>query len=494
MALGAMCLPHRGTASGGSVDHAKYDYDLVVIGSGPAGHHAALEAARAGRHVAVVDRNFDLGGVCLHTGTIPSKTLREAALYLSGFRQRSFYGRGYRVKARIQIQDLMFRVAEVVKRQFQVYQDQLQRNFIDLLDGHATFTSDPHEIEVSGGERVRRHSAEYILIACGTRPARREGIPFEAPQIYDSDEFIQVTEGEFPKTLIVVGGGVIGLEYASMAAALGSEVTVVETRNTLLQHVDHEITQALMYHLRRNNVTFRLGETVTCVTADACGTATACLESGKKLVADALLYAVGRQPNTDKLNLEAIDLPVVDRGRLQVNQHFQTSIPHIYAAGDVVGFPSLASTSMEQGRLAACHMFGMPGVSHPELLPFGIYTIPEISMIGQNEQQLTEARIPYEVGIASFDEVARAQIAGDQTGMLKVIFHAETLKLLGVHVLGEGASELVHVGQTLMVAQGTVEMLRQTVFNYPSLGEAYRVAAAHGLDRIRRRAAVSVAT
>jgi NAD(P) transhydrogenase len=473
------------------LDHSNYDYDLIVIGSGPAGHHAALEAAKAGKHVAVVDRNFDIGGVCLHTGTIPSKTLREAALYLSGFRQRSFYGRGYRVKARIQVQDLMFRVTEVVKRQFQVYQDQLQRNFIDVLDGHATFAGDPHEIEVSGGDRTRRYSAEFVLIACGTRPARRPGIPFEAPQIYDSDEFIKVTEGEFPRSLIVVGGGVIGLEYASMAGALGAEVTVVETRDSLLEHVDYEITQTLMYHLRRNNVTFRLGETVRSVTADACGAATACLESGKTLVADALLYAVGRQPNTDKLNLEAIHLPVVERGRLQVNENFQTSIPHIYAAGDVVGFPSLASTSMEQGRVAACHMFGVPIVSRPETLPFGIYTIPEISMVGQTERQLTEARIPYEVGVATFDEIARAQIAGDQTGMLKLLFHAETLKLLGVHVLGEGASELVHVGQTVMMAHGTVEMLQDTVFNYPSLGEAYRIAAANGLDKIRRRTIVS---
>src|SRR5262245_19432009 len=475
-------------ARGGSVEQGHYDYDLLVIGSGPAGHHAALEAAKAGKHVAIADRNFDLGGVCLHTGTIPSKTLREAALYLSGFRQRSFYGRGYRVKAKIQIQDLMFRVSEVVKRQFQVIQDQLQRHFVDVLDGHAKFTGDPHEVEVTIGGRTRKYSAEFILIACGTRPAHREGVPFEAPQVYDSDEFIQVTYGEFPKTLVVVGGGVIGLEYASMAAALGSEVTVVEERQTLLEHVDCEITEALMYHLRRNGVTFRMGENVTRITADACGTATAHLESGKTLIAEALLYAIGRQPNTDTLNLEAIQLPTEDRGRLSVNEHFQTSIAHIYAAGDVVGFPSLAATSMEQGRLAASHMFGVPRTHRPELLPFGIYTIPEISMVGQNEQQLTRSRIPYEVGVAAFDEVARAQIAGDQTGMLKVIFHSETLELLGVHILGDGASELVHVGQSVMMSGGTVETLRDTVFNYPSLGEAYRVAAANGLDRIRRRA------
>ncbi len=470
------------------MEQPKYDYDLLVIGSGPAGHHAALEAAKMGKHVAVVDRNFDLGGVCLHTGTIPSKTLREAALYLSGFRQRSFYGRGYRVKAKIQIQDLMFRVSEVVKRQYQVIQDQLMRHQVEVVDGHAVFTSDPHELEVMGVDRTRRYSAQYVLIACGTRPSHIPGVPFEAPQVYDSDEFIQVTEGEFPKTLIVVGGGVIGLEYASMAAALGSDVTVVESRDTLLQHVDCEITAALMYHLRRNGVTFRMGETVTTITADSCGTATAHLESGKTLVAEALLYAIGRQPNTDKLNLEAIQLPVVDRGKLAVNDFFQTAISHIYAAGDVVGFPSLASTSMEQGRLAAHHMFGVAREHRPELLPFGIYTIPEISMVGQTEQQLTGSKIPYEVGVAAFDDVARAQIAGDQVGMLKLIFHADTLKLLGVHILGEGASELVHIGQMAMVAGNTLDMISETVFNYPSLGEAYRVAAANGLDRVRRRA------
>lgn len=464
-----------------------YDYDLLVIGSGPAGHHAALEAAKAGKHVAIADRAFELGGVCLHTGTIPSKTLREAALYLSGFRQRSFYGRGYRVKAKIQVEDLMFRVSEVIKRQFQVIEDQLQRHGVDVLDGHAKFTADSHTLEISSTERTRTVTAANVLIACGTRPFRPAGIEFEAPQIYDSDEFVQVTEGEFPKTLIVVGGGVIGLEYASMAAALGSEVVVVESRNQLLSHVDQEITHALMYHLRRNGVIFRLGETVKSITADAGGTATALLESGKKLVADALLYAVGRQPNTDRLNLEGIQLPVEERGRLKVNEHFQTAIPHIYAAGDVVGFPSLASTSMEQGRLASFHMFGHPRANRPDLLPFGIYTIPEISMVGRTEQQLTEAKIPYEVGTATFDEIARAQIAGDQIGMLKVIFHADTLKILGVHILGEGAADLVHVGQTVMTADGTIEVLRDSVFNYPSMGEAYRVAAAHGLDKLRRR-------
>lgn len=470
------------------METAKFDYDLIVVGSGPAGHHAAIEAAKHGKNVAIVDRGFDLGGVCLHTGTIPSKTLREAVLYLSGFRQRSFYGRGYRVKAQIQVEDLMFRVGEVIKRQYAVIQDQLQRHGVKVFDGHARFGEDAHTIEIhSTQHETREHTAANILLACGTRPARRADIPFEAPQVYDSDEFIQVTEGEFPKSVIVVGGGVIGLEYASMAAALGSEVTVVEARETLLQHVDSEITAGLVYHLRKQGVTFRLGEKVVSVEApDSVPLlAIAKLESGKTLMAEALLYAIGRQPNTDSLNLQKIGLGTNERGQIAVNANYQTSIPHIYAAGDIVGFPSLASTSMEQGRIVACHLADVTRSCKPDLLPFGIYTIPEISMVGKTEQQLTAEKVPYEVGVAPFDEIAKAQIIGDQNGFLKLIFHAETRQLLGVHILGDGASELVHIGQMVMANGGTVDVLRDMVFNYPSLGEAYRVAAANGLGRLR---------
>ncbi len=465
-----------------------FDFDLLVVGSGPAGLHAAIEAAKEGKSVAIADHNFELGGVCLHTGTIPSKTLREAVLFLSGFRQRTFYGKGYRVKAEIQIEDLMFRVSEVIKRQYAVIEDQLRRNHITVLDGHAQFTSDPHVMEVmKGGEVKAQYRAHFILLSCGTRPAHRQDIPFEAAQIYDSDEFIQVTAGDFPKSLIVVGGGVIGLEYASMAAALGSQVTVVEARDSLLEHVDGEITEALVYQLRRCGVTFRMGEKVVSVEAPE-GTplrAIAKLESGKTLSAEALLYAVGRQPNTDRLNLAAIGLETKDRGQIAVSDYFQTKIPHIYAAGDIVGFPSLASTSMEQGRIAACHMFGKDRQTRPELLPFGIYTIPEISMVGRNEAQLTAEKIPYEVGVASFDEIAKAQICGDQNGLLKLIFHSETKQLLGVHILGDGAAELVHIGQMVMMSGGSVELLQDMVFNYPSLAEAYRVAAMNGLDKLR---------
>jgi NAD(P) transhydrogenase len=468
---------------------SEHNFDLLVIGSGPAGHHGAIEAAKMGKRVGIIDKTADLGGVCLHTGTIPSKTLREAVLYLSGFRQRSFYGRGYRVKARIHVQDLMFRVNEVIKRQYAVIEDQLQRHGVQVIDGHAQFTGDPHTLQVTSASAVREFTAEKILIACGTRPARREDIQFEALQIFDTDEFIQVTQGEFPKSVIVVGGGVIGLEYASMAAALGSEVTIVEARDTLLSYVDAEITQSLMYQLRRAGVTFRLGEKVVSVEAlDTTPlTAVAHLESGKRLIAQALLYAVGRQPNTDKLNLGAVGIETVERGQLAVNEFFQTPVANIYAAGDVVGFPSLASTSMEQGRQAVGHMFGEAGTHRPDLLPYGIYTIPEISMVGKNEMQLTHDKVPYEVGVAQFDEVAKAQITGDQTGLLKLIFHAETLQLLGVHIVGDNASELVHIGQMVMMTGGSVEMLSKTVFNYPSLAEAYRVAAVNGLDKLRRR-------
>jgi NAD(P) transhydrogenase len=460
-------------------------YDLIVIGSGPAGHHAAIEAAKVGKKVIVVDRMEWLGGACLHTGTIPSKTLREAVLYWSGFRQRTFYGKNFRLRPQIQLEDLMFRVAEVVKRHYEVIVDQLQRNGVKIANGWAKFAG-PHSILVDNDSGSSRLSADYILVACGTRPARGENIPFNESNIYDSDQFVRVTVGELPKSLIVVGGGVIGLEYASMMATLGVAVTVVEARESLLEHVDAEISETLSYNLRRAGVSFRLGETVSKITAPDAATVIATLESGKSLSASALLYAVGRQPNTDRLDTELAGFELDQRGRIKVNERYQTSVPHIYAAGDVVGAPALASASMAQGRLASRHMFGLPTPARPDLLPFGIYTIPEISMVGRNERQLTEAQIPYETGVAPFEEIAKAQISGDRVGLLKLIFHAEDLSVLGVHIVGEGASELVHIGHMAMLAGGTVETLAETVFNYPSLAEAYRAAATNGLDKLHR--------
>ena len=456
-------------------------YDLVVIGSGPAGQKGAIAAAKLGKRVAVIDRSDMLGGVCIHGGTMPSKTLREAILHLTGFRHRSFYGSDYAVKARISIRDLASRVAQVVERETGVVRDQLRRNRIEVFAGLGRFV-DAHTIEVEGVEEVHVLKAENVLIACGTRPARHPDIPFDGKEILASDQFFQMEE--IPREMIVVGGGVIGLEFASMLAALGIEITLIEQRPALLEFVDQEIVEALCYHMRRHGAIFRLGEKVTTVDRDDRGRVVAHLESGKRIHGNALLYAVGRQANTDLLNLQAAGLDAGPRGKIAVNENFQTAQPHIYAAGDVIGFPSLAATSMEQGRLASCHIFGAPAHSAPGLLPYGIYTIPEISMVGQTELSLTAAKIPFEVGISKYEELAKAQIVGDLTGLLKILFHQDTRKVLGVHAIGESAAEIVHIGQAVLSFGGTIDYFRDTVFNYPTFAEAYKVAGLDGLNKV----------
>lgn len=456
-------------------------YDLAVIGSGPAGQKAAVAAAKLGKRVAVVDRREMIGGVCIHTGTIPSKALREAILYLSGFRQRAFYGRDYTLQERISVADLAARVRTVLERETEVVRSQLKRNGVETVHGMARF-ADPHTLDVETPAGRVKVAAERILIACGTRPARSEGIPLDGRRIMDSDQLLSA-EG-LPRQMIVVGAGVIGLEYASMLTALGSTVTVIDQRPTILDFLDQEIIEALSYHMRRQGATFRLGETVVGVDQDARGRVLARLDSGKTVAGDTLLYTVGRQGNTDILALEAAGIEADKRGRLPVNGNFQTTVPHIYAAGDVIGFPALASTSMEQGRLAACHMFGLPCVSRPELLPYGVYSVPEISMVGKTEQELTRARIPYEFGIAKYGELARGQIVGDDIGFLKILFHPGTREVLGVHAIGEGAAEIVHIGQAVLTFGGTIEYFRDTVFNYPTMAEAYKVAALNGLNKL----------
>ncbi len=456
-------------------------YDLIVIGSGPAGQKGAIAAAKLGKRVAMVDRNEMVGGVCIHGGTVPSKTLREAILHLTGFRHRSFYGSDYVVKDRISIRDLGARVSQVVERETGVVRDQLRRNNIDLFCGVATF-ADANTLEVEGPTEAHLLHANYILIACGTRPTHPEDIPFDGKRIIASDQFFQMEE--IPRELIIVGGGVIGLEYASMLTAMGIEVTLIEARPVLLDFVDGEIVEALRYHMRRLGAIFRLGEKVTKIEIDDRGRVAAHLESGKHIHAAGLMYAVGRQANTDLLNLEAIGLATGPRGKLEVNEKFQTSVPNIYAAGDVIGFPSLASTSMEQGRLASCQIFGAPAEMTASLLPYGIYTIPEISMVGRTEASLTDSHIPFEVGISKYEELAKAQIVGDHTGMLKILFHPDTRKVLGVHVIGESAAEIVHIGQAVLSLGGTMDYFRDTVFNYPTFAEAYKVAGLDGLNKL----------
>jgi NAD(P) transhydrogenase len=458
-------------------------YDLAVIGSGPAGQKAAIAAAKLGKRVAVVDGEEMLGGVCLKTGTIPSKTLREAVLYLTGFRQRGFYGGQFRERPSIRLEDLRVRMSHVIEHQHAVVHDQLRRNGVDLFTGMASFHG-PHELDIVSGGETRLIEAEHVLVACGTRPARGAGIDFDHPNISDADQLLEQLEGELRSSLIVVGGGVIGLEYTAMAAALGIQVTLIEGRDELLDFVDRQMIDELQRHLGDHGVTFCMGETVESVKTEADDTITAKLGSGRTVRAAGLLYCVGRQPNTDRLNLEAVGLPTDKRGRMLVNEHFQTEVGHIYAAGDVIGFPALASTSAEQGRIAACHMFGVPAKHVPELLPYGIYTIPEISMVGRTERQLTEAKVPFETGLSRYAELAKARIIGDHTGLLKLIFDPVTRKLLGVHVFGDTAAELVHIGQSVMASGGTIETLRDTVFNYPTLAEAYKVAALDGLNKL----------
>ena len=457
-------------------------YDLIVIGSGPAGQKGAIAAAKLGKRVAVIDRKEMIGGVSLHTGTIPSKTLREAVLYLSGFRQRSFYGKDYMLKEKISVTDLAFRVQTVLERELAVVRSQLHRNGVETTYGMARFL-DQHTLEVETVDGPVILKADYVLIACGTRPAHSPSIPFDGKRIIDSDQLRQAMR--IPKEMIVVGAGVIGLEYASMLTALNVKVTIIDQRPTVLDFVDREIIDALCYHMRQQGATFRLGEKVISVGIESKkDTVEAVLESGKRVHGDVLLYTVGRQANTDLLNLGTTGIAPDERGRLSVNEHYQTSVSHIYAAGDVIGFPSLASSSMEQGRIAGSHMFGVNTKSSPELLPYGIYAIPEISMVGKTEQELTAARIPYEVGIAKYQELAKAQMLGDEIGLLKILFDPQSLKVLGVHALGDRAAEIIHIGQAVMALGGGLDYFRDTVFNYPTLAEAYKVAALNGLNKL----------
>jgi len=458
------------------------EYDLVVIGSGPAGQKGAICAAKLRKKVAIIDRQRTIGGVCVHTGTIPSKTLREAVLYLSGFRQRSFYGRGYVLKDRIAMSDLIFRAQAVMAREIEVIKAQLRRNYVTALEGEARFL-DPHTVEIKADDGSQVVRGQNILIACGTRPAHSPQIPIDGKRIFDSDQIPGLEE--VPRDLVVVGAGIIGLEYASMFATLGVKVTLLDQRPILLDFVDREIVESLCFQLRQLGTVFRLGEKVVSVGFDQeRDRVFAKLESGKNVHGQGLLYTVGRQANSDLLNIGAAGLQPDGRGKIAVNENFQTSVPHIYAAGDVIGFPALASTSMEQGRLASCHMFGQPGKMPPNLIPYGIYTIPEISIVGHTEEQLTRNQVPYEVGLARYAELAKGQMLGDEQGLLKLLFDPDSLKLLGVHVIGERAAEIVHIGQAVLTMGGTIEYFRDTVFNYPTLAEAYKVAALDGLNKL----------
>lgn len=460
------------------------NYDLVVLGSGPGGQKAAIAAAKIGKSVAVVERGRLLGGVCANTGTIPSKTLREAVLYLTGMAQRDLYGASYRVKERITPADLLARTQHVIGREVEVVRAQLVRNGVDIYCGNGRFV-DEHTIAVEDPERAERVeiSARYVVIATGTRPARPAGVAFDDRRVLDSDGILDLKT--IPATMVVAGAGVIGIEYASMFAALGTKVTVVEKRESMLDFCDPEIVESLRFHLRDLAVTFRFGEEVTAVEVGEAGTVTT-LASGKQIPAETVMYSAGRQGHTDSLDLERAGLEADDRGRIYVDDRtFQTKVDHIYAVGDVIGFPALAATSMQQGRLAAHNAFGEPTHEMATLQPIGIYSIPEVSYVGATEVELTRQSVPYEVGVSRYRELARGQIAGDSYGMLKLLVSTDDRKLLGVHIFGTNATEMVHIGQAVMGCGGTVDYLVDAVFNYPTFSEAYKVAALDVTNKLR---------
>jgi NAD(P) transhydrogenase len=465
------------------------NYDIIIIGSGPAGQRGAIYATKQGKKVAVVERMRSVGGVCINTGTIPSKTMREAVLHLSGYNYRSIYGMNYRVKERITMADLAFRVQHVIKTEVDVTEAQLSRNGVDVLYGVGSF-EDPTHIRITDDGNSQVYETKNVVIATGTKPAFSPKVPINGRNIVNSDQVLNLPA--LPKTMIVVGGGVIGVEYTSMFAALGIRVTMIEKRTRLLEFADQEIIESLSYHLRDSRVTMRLGEEVDSVEELPEGGVVAQLESKKRIQGDALLYAVGRTGNVEALNLDKAGIEADARGRIPVDKDYRTKTPNIFAVGDVIGFPSLASVSMEQGRIAVARAFSDNTVqSNPSFYPYGIYTIPEISFIGKTEEQLTDEDVPYEVGVAYYREIARGQIRGDTTGRLKIVFHRETRHILGVHIIGEGASELLHIGQAVMALGGTLDYFIDTVFNYPTLAEAYKTAAYNGINRLGRTGADS---
>ena len=449
-------------------------YDLVVIGSGPAGQKAAIQAAKLGKRVAMLERGRTVGGVCVNTGTIPSKTLREAVLYLTGLSHRFAYGQSYRLKDELTIDDLLSRAQDVIEAENDVIRDQLRRNRVELIQGAGRFV-EPLVLAVDTPDDIEhRLEASFVIVAVGTTPTHPTGVEFDGATVLDSDGILNL--GRIPASLVVVGAGVIGIEYASMFAALGTKVTVVERHGRLLEFCDAEIVEGLQYHLRELGVIFRFNEEVVGVTAHDGGAVTE-LASGKRIPADTVLYSAGRRGAVDTLDLATIGIEVDERGRIAVDDRYRTSVPGVYAVGDVIGFPSLAATSAEQGRLAACDAFDHEAHSIGTILPVGIYTIPEISYVGATEEELTNEAIPYEVGISRYRELARGQIIGDRHGLLKLLVGVSDRRVLGVHVFGTGATEVVHIGQAVMINEGTVDALVDTVFNYPTLAESYKVAA-----------------
>ncbi len=460
-----------------------YEFDLICIGSGPAGQRAAIQAAKLGKKVAIVEKQRCIGGVCIETGTIPSKTFREAVRRFYATPGLEEVGGGYRPQARPSMDRLVAHVGRVIEREIQNVQDAMARNDVQVVHGKASF-ADAHTVQIDSLEGKRTLTGGHILISVGAKPAEPRGVKADGKTVITSDAVLNLDR--LPRTMAVVGAGVIGIEYASMFAALDVQVTVIDQRTRPLEFIDHEIIDELIHQMRNCNVTFRCGEAVESieVVGDPQPKGLIQLESGKHIVADLVFSSVGRVGATAELNLEAAGLEADDRGRLKVDDHYRTKAEHIYAAGDVIGYPALAATSSEQGRLSACHMFGVEAEPMGKHFPIGIYAIPEISMVGATEEELTRDKVPYETGIARYKEIARGQILGDDTGMFKMIFHREDRRLLGAHCIGSGATELIHVGQAVLGLGGGLDYFLKTVFNYPTLAECYKVAAYNAANKL----------
>ncbi|MFL5295669.1 MAG: Si-specific NAD(P)(+) transhydrogenase [Phenylobacterium sp.] len=467
-------------------------YDLIVIGSGPAGRRGAIQAAKLGKRVLVIERGRRVGGVSVHTGTIPSKTLRETVLNLSGWRERGFYGAAYRAKKDIGAEDLRRRLAITLDHEVDVLEHQFARNGVATISGSARF-SGPNGVAVQSPLGAAEYTAEKFLVAVGTKPYRPGHIGFDGENIVDSDELLDLVR--IPRQLVVVGASVIGVEYASILSALDVKVTLIEPNDGLMPFLDRELADEFVHDLRDRGVVIRFGAKVVEAVVEGPGRCRLKMSDDRELAADMVLFSAGREGAVDGLDLAAAGLEPDDRGRLAVDKAtFQTAQPHIYAAGDIIGFPSLASTSMEQGRIAACHAFGAPAHDAPEFFPYGIYSVPEISMIGMSEEQARERGVAYECGVARFRETSRGHIMGISSGFLKMLFALETRRLLGVHIVGEGATELIHIGQAVLNLEGTLDYFVENTFNYPTLAEAYKVAALDAWNRMPKQQPSRTAT
>jgi NAD(P) transhydrogenase len=456
-------------------------YDLIVIGSGPAGEKGAEQAAQFGKHVALIERSEYLGGAGINTGTVPSKTLRETALFFAGLKQRNLYGIDYSLKGGLSVREFMHREHIVVRNERRQVTDKIQAHGIVQFHGEAKF-KDEHTLLVANSRGEKALKGDLILVATGSSPFRSPDIPFDGTLIYDSDTLLQMRQ--IPKTMVVLGGGVIGVEYASIFAALGVHVTLIETKERILPFVDTEIMERLMRQLEGIGVAFVLNESMKAVEAgDEHVRMT--LEKAGQQEFDIALIAAGRESNVKNLGLEEIGVKLGNRGLILVNEKYQTSVPNVYAAGDVIGFPALAATSMEQARVAMIHAFGK---DHEErlspVLPFAVYAIPEVSMVGKTEDECKAGNIPHVVGRGFYEDNARGQIIGDMSGMIKLIFSPTDKKLLGVHIIGEQAAELIHIGSQAMMANGDVGEFIHAVYNYPTLSDLYKAAAHDGVDRL----------